>query len=170
MAQGESDVTVSPEAITSPFEDETPRRDAMRVLGSAGAALLGMAGLSATALARGDNRTGTEARRRRKRRKRRPCNCPAPSQINLTFALSDPFSVAAGAGVTREATCPAGFLALSGGVEGIAGELTSECMIRESHTDADGDAWIVNVFCTQATNVDLVVGALCFGKSSFHVQ
>lgn len=32
------------------------------------------------------------------------------------------------------------------------GKVTAPCMIRESHVDPSGSAWMVNVSCTEATN------------------
>jgi hypothetical protein len=149
--------------ITTPFEGDTPRRDAVRTMGAAGATLLGLAGLvGAAAQRKGKNRSvGTE-----KKKKRKKCNCPL---IGLTSAESEPFLLEAGTGATMKALCPDGFIALSGGLQG-ASEVTAQCMIRESHTEPDGSAWAVNVFCTEAANTDLVVGAICFSMRSFQPQ
>lgn len=67
---------------------------------------------------------------------------------------------------TEQAVCPTGFLALSGGLEGES-EVTVPCMVSESHVTPDGSAWVVNVYCLEATNTNLFVGAICFSESSF---
>jgi hypothetical protein len=148
----------------TPFEGETPRREAMRTMGVAGAALFSVVGLGAAAQAKGKNRTAGAKKKRKRRNKK--CKCPL---IGLTSAESEPFSLAADSGATMKAVCPEGFIALSGGLQGES-EVTAQCMIRESHTEPDGSAWVVNVFCTEATNVDLVVGAICFSLRSFQPQ
>jgi hypothetical protein len=71
-------------------------------------------------------------------------------------------------GVTKKAVCPEDFIAISGGLQG-ASAVTVPCMIRESRVEPDGSAWVINVLCTEATNTDLVVGAICFRKSSFQL-
>ena len=73
----------------------------------------------------------------------------------------------AGTGVTKKASCPEGFFPISGGLEG-ATEVTAACQIRESYASADGSGWNINVFCTEATNTDLRVGAICFAENRFH--
>lgn len=148
-------------------DDETPRRDALRRLGLAGAALLGLANLEGTtANTRKSDRTVQGEKKKRKRRNKRTCTC---QKIGLTSAESAPFLVGANQGVTRQADCPAGFIAISGGLEGV-NAVTAPCMMRESHVDASGSAWIVNVFCTEATNTPLLVGAICFSEASFLLQ
>jgi hypothetical protein len=146
--------------VTTPFAGETPRREAVRTMGAAGAALLGALGLSAASRAKGKKRS------KKKKKKKKPCRC---NLIGLTSALSEPFSVGADQGVTKKASCPAGFIAISGGLQGES-EVTVPCMIRESRVEADGSAWVINVFCTEATNTQLRVGAICFSTSSFQQQ
>ena len=154
-------IELSRDGITL-FDDETPRRDAVRSAGVAGAALLGLVGLGAPTPAKGKRRSaGAE-----KKRKRRKCTCPL---IGLTSAESEPFSLAAGTGVSKKAVCPDGFIALSGGLQG-ASEVTAPCMIRESRVEPDGSAWVINVFCIEATNIELVVGAICLSRNSFQLQ
>ncbi len=145
-----------------PFDGETPRREAVRAIGAAGAALLGMAGFAVGVEAKGKRRSaGAE-----KKRKRKKCPC---QPIGLASAESEPFMVSANAGVTMRAFCPAGFIAISGGLQG-AREVTAPCMIRESHDESSGAAWVVNVFCTEATNTELRVGVICFSRDSFQLQ
>ena len=131
------------------------RRTAVRALAAAGAALLGVVGSSA----------GTAAKDAAPAKKKRPCKCQL---IGLTSAESDPFMLDANKGVTKQANCPEGFVSISGGLQGEA-EVTAPCMIRESHPAPDGSAWIVNVFCTEATNTPLRVGVVCFSRSSFQL-
>ena len=97
---------------------------------------------------------------------RKGCKCPL---IGLTSAVSDPFSLAANEGVTQKAFCPDGFISISGGLQGEQ-EVTAPCMIRESHPEPDGSAWVINVFSTEATNTDLRVGVVCFSRRSFELQ
>jgi hypothetical protein len=89
--------------------------------------------------------------------------------IGLASALSEPFSLGKDQGVTKQANCPTGFISISGGLQGEA-EVTAPCMIRESHPAPDGSAWIVNVFCTDATNTPLQVGVVCFSRGSFQLE
>jgi hypothetical protein len=139
---------------TTPFDGDTPRRDAVRLMGAAGAALLGVVGLGAA--------TPAPAKNRKKAKKK------GTRKIGLTSAVSDPFSLPANAGRTQQAVCPEGFVAISGGVQGDS-EVTAACMMRESHPAPDGSAWIVNVFCTEATNTPLRVGVVCFSRRSFQL-
>lgn len=133
----------------------------MRTLSAAGAALLGMAGLGAATQAKGKKHSvGAE-----NTRKRKTCKCPL---IGLTSAESAPFALGANEGVTKKAVCPEGFIAISGGLQG-ASAVTVPCMIRESRVEPDGSAWVIDVLSTEATNTDLVVGAICFRKSSFQL-
>jgi hypothetical protein len=148
--------------ITTPFDDETPRRDAVRTMGAAGAALLGVVGRGVAVQAKGQHRPVGTA----KKKKHKKCKC---ALIGLTSAESDPFSLAAGTGVTRKDLCPDGFISISGGLQGES-EVTAQCMIRESHPEPDGSAWVINVFCTEDTNTDLRVGVVCFSKRSFQLQ
>lgn len=159
-------MTLSQDQITH-AEEASPRRDALRTIGIAGAALLGLNRLTSTA-AEPDTRAvkGEKQRKHRKQRKKKACAC---SKIGLTSAESAPFTVGANQGVTRQANCPAGFIAISGGLEGVTA-VTAPCMIRESHVDPSGSAWIVNVFCTEATNTPLLVGAICFSEASFQLS
>jgi hypothetical protein len=159
-------VTSTSDDIVTPRDSGTPRREAMRAMGFTGAALLAVVGRSAAAQPPGKDRSLSADKKRKRKRKHKKCNCPP---IGLTFALSDPFSVAADTQKTEQAVCPDGFLALSGGLQG-AEEVTVPCMVSESHVTADGTAWVVNVYCTEATNTNLVVGALCFSTSSFQPQ
>lgn len=152
----------SSDDITS-LDEETPRRHAVRTMGAAGAVLLSVVSLGGS---QAEGKNGSLRADKKKKRKSKKCHCPL---IGLTFAESDPFSVAAGAHKTEQAVCPAGFLALSGGLEG-TGKVTVPCMISESHVTADGNAWVVNVFCIEATNTNLVVGAICFNESSFQPE
>jgi hypothetical protein len=137
------------------------RRTALRALGTTGAALVGLVG-SGRAAAKGTSRAADAA----PAKKKKPCKCQL---IGLTSAESDPFTLEANNGVTKQANCPAGFVSISGGLQGEA-EVTAPCMIRESHPAPDGGAWIVNVFCTQATNTPLRVGVVCFSRSSFQLE
>jgi hypothetical protein len=140
----------------NPRASATPRRDAIRTIGAAGAALLGVVGLGAAAPAQGKNRKkGRNTKGKR-------------DKIGLTSAVSDPFSLPANSGLTQRAFCPEGFVAISGGLQGDS-EVTATCMMRESHPAPDGSAWIVNVFCTQDTNTALRVGVVCFSRSSFQL-
>lgn len=136
------------------------RRTAVRALGAAGATLLGLVGMDATTEAKSTPSAAAAAK------KKRPCKCQL---IGLTSAVSEPFSLEANKGVTKQANCPEGFVSISGGLQGEA-EVTAPCMIRESHPAPDGSAWIVNVFCTEATNTPLQVGVVCFSRSSFQLQ
>jgi hypothetical protein len=138
----------------TPFDGATPRREAVRTIGAAGTALLGVVGLGAVAQSKGKSRAvGTDQ---------------AIGLIGLTSSISEPFSLGANEGVTKRAACPDGFIALSGGLQGDS-EVTVPCMIRESRTEPDGSAWVVNVFCTEATNTALRVGAICLSRSSFQL-
>ena len=139
---------------TTPFDGDTPRCDAVRLMGAAGAALLGVVGLVAA--------TPAPAKNRKKAKKK------GTRKIGLTSAVSDPFSLPANAGRTQQAVCPEGFVAISGGVQGDS-EVTAACMMRESHPAPDGSAWIVNVFCTEASNTPLRVGVVCFRRRSFQL-
>jgi len=113
-------------------------------------------GLGAAAPAQGKNRKkGRNSKGKR-------------DKIGLTSAVSDPFSLPANSGLTQRAFCPEGFVAISGGLQGDS-EVTATCMMRESHPAPDGSAWIVNVFCTEATNTPLRVGVVCFSRSSFRL-
>jgi hypothetical protein len=153
-------MTAMPDDVTTPSAAATPRRTAVRTLGAASAVLLGAVGRGGIAGPRGKARAvGAE-------KKKRSCKCQL---IGLTSAESDPFSLAAGTGATRKALCPDGFIAISGGLQGES-EVTAPCMIRESHPEPDGSAWVVNVFCTEATNTDLRVGVVCFSRRSFQLQ
>jgi hypothetical protein len=154
-------VTSTSDDIATPRDSGAPRREAMRAMGVTGIALLAGVGRGAAAQSPGKDRSLRATKK--KKRKRKKCNCPP---IGLTFALSDPFAVAADTQKTEQAVCPAGFLALSGGLQGEE-EVTVPCMVSESHVTADGSSWVVNVYCTEATNTNLVVGALCFSTSSF---
>jgi hypothetical protein len=143
----------------TPFAGETPRREAVRTLGAAGAAFLGVAGLASETQAKGKNgRVAAEHRRRRRR-----CKC---KPIGFASALSEPFSLQADTGVTMKASCPEGFFPISGGLEG-ATEVTANCQIRESYASADGSGWNINVFCAEASNTTLRVGVICFAESRF---
>lgn len=160
-------MTLSPDQFTH-VEDETPRRDAIRSLGIAGAALLSLTSLSRTASAASESVVRDEKKRKHRNRKRNRKSCTC-QKIGLTSAESAPFEVGANQGVTRQADCAAGFIAISGGLEGV-NAVTAPCMIRESHVDPSGSAWIVNVYCTEATNTPLLVGAICFSEASFQLQ
>lgn len=144
---------VAPITIGEP----SPRRAAVRALGIAGAALLGLAGRD-QGLAKGINK-----KKRKKHKKRHRL------AIGLTSAESEPFSPGAGEGAVMKASCPPGFIAISGGLEGVE-PVTAPCMIRESHDEADGSAWVINVFCTEATNTPLKVGVICFSRDSFRLE
>lgn len=146
--------------------NETPRRDAIRTMSLTGAALLGLASLSDTDTVQGKRTQRPVNTEKKKRKRKKRCTC---QKIGLTSAESAPFTVGANQGETRQATCPAGFIAISGGLEGV-NAVTAPCMIRESHVDPSGSAWIVNVFCTEATNTPLIVGAICFSEESFQLQ
>ncbi|MGH2616564.1 MAG: hypothetical protein ACRDJC_15090, partial [Thermomicrobiales bacterium] len=160
------DVIDSSHDNTTPFDGATPRRQAVRTIGAAGTALLGVVGLGTAARTKGKNRS-VGADHKKKRRKK--CKCKAIERIGLTSAESEPFSVGANEGVTERVECPHGFIAISGGLEGVS-EVTAPCMIRESHDEPDGSAWVVNVFCTKATNTELRVGVICFSRNSFRLQ
>jgi hypothetical protein len=153
-------VVASTDAITTPLDGEAPRRAAVRSIGAAGVALLSVVGLGT---AQGQRKNRSPHADKKKKRKRKKCNCPP---IGLTFAESAPFTVAAGAQKTEQAVCPTGFLALSGGLEGES-EVTVPCMVSESHVTPDGAAWVVNVYCLEASNTNLRVGAICLSESSF---
>lgn len=146
--------------ITTPFDGETPRRNAVRIMGAASAALAGLLGLSVSTEARGKHHSAGGERKGKKTHK--------SHKIGLTSALSDPFTLTANNGVTRKATCPDGFVSISGGLQGDT-EVTSACPIRESYASADGTGWNVNVFCTQDTNTPLRVGVICFSRNSFNL-
>jgi hypothetical protein len=145
------------------FDGRAPRREAVRRLGAVGAALLGVIGLAPVAQARNRQRA---ADKKSTNPWRKGCTCPL---IGLTSAVSEPFSLGANEGVTRKAFCPEGFISISGGLQGEQ-EVTAPCMIRESHPEPDGSAWVINVFCTEATNTDLQVGVACFSRRSFELQ
>ena len=147
----------STDVSTSPG-DVSPRRAAVRTLGFAGAALLGLAGRD-QGPAKG--KTGKNGRKKHKKRHH--------FAIGLTSAESEPFSPGAGQGAVMKASCPEGFIAISGGLEGVD-PVTAPCMIRESHDEPDGSAWVINVFCTEATNTPLKVGVICFSRDSFRLE
>jgi hypothetical protein len=44
------------------------------------------------------------------------------------------------------------------------------CKIRESRVEPVGGAWVINVFCAEATKTELRVGAICFSRDSFQPQ
>jgi len=66
------DMDDRPQTSAGPFEEETPRRAAVRIFGAAGAALLGALGLGATSAATNDtqNRSLVESEQKAKRRSR----------------------------------------------------------------------------------------------------
>jgi hypothetical protein len=146
--------------IVTPFDGETPRRDAVRTMGAASAALLGLLGLSSSAEVRDKRHSAGSEKKRGKKHKHH--------KIGLTSAESDPFTLTANNGVTRKATCPDGFVSISGGLQGTT-EVTAACQIRESYPSADGTGWNINVFCTQDTNTPLRVGVICFSRNSFNL-
>ena len=152
----------SSRAIATTGDSETPRREAIRTMGAAGAALLGVAGLAAPAQAQRKTRSVGEAKKGKKNQGKR-------ARIGLTSAVSNPFSLAANTGVTQKAVCPTGFVAISGGLQGQT-EVTVACQIRESYPSADGTGWNVNVFCTQDTNTPLQVGVVCFNRKNLRLQ
>jgi hypothetical protein len=108
---------------TTPCAGDTPRRDAVRMMGAAGVALLGVVGL----------RDGAQGKKRKQGRHKGGKR----DKIGLTSALSDPFSLPANVGLTQRAFCPAGFVAINGGLQGVS-DVTVPCMIRESRPTPDG--------------------------------
>lgn len=153
------------DAIVTSFDDATPRREAVRAMGLAGVALLGIPSpAAAQAKAKSPNRAVAAETRKARRRRRRNRN-----PIGLTSAESEPFMVGANEGVVMKAFCPQGFIAISGGLQGVD-PVTVPCMIRESHDEASGAAWVVNVFCSEAANTPLKVGVICFSRDSFRLQ
>ncbi|MFN8661430.1 MAG: hypothetical protein U0075_06025 [Thermomicrobiales bacterium] len=144
-----------------PGETSRQRRDAIRALGVMGASLFGAASMLDAAGAAKRKGVSGEKKKRRHRKKR-------PKLIGLASALSDPFTLGANQGATVKAVCPAGYIGISGGLEGES-EVTAPCMIRESHVEPDGQAWKVNVYCLAATNTPLRVGVICFSEDSFRL-
>jgi hypothetical protein len=86
------------EEITTPFDGETPRRDAVLTMGAASAALFGLLGLSVSTEARGKHHSASSEKKGKKKHN--------SHKIGLSSALSDPFTLTANNGVTRKATCP----------------------------------------------------------------
>jgi hypothetical protein len=155
-------VIESSRTVGTAGEVETPRREAIRTMGAAGAALLGAVGLGASAP--GTSRTVSAARRGKNKNKQ-----GKNAKIGLTSAVSSPFALTANTGVTQKAVCPTGFVAISGGLQGQS-EVSVACQIRESYPSADGSGWNINVFCTQDTNTPLMVGAVCFNRKNLRLQ
>jgi hypothetical protein len=144
------------------FAGETPRRDAIRTLGRAGTAVLGLARLGATRQRQGNAQSVTANKKGKK-------TSGKTTKIGLTSAVGSPFAVTAHSGTTQKATCPTGFVAISGGLQGQT-EVTVACQIRESYPSADGSGWNVNVFCAQDTNTPLMVGVVCFNRKNLRLQ
>ena len=138
-----------------------PRREVIRALGALGVSIVGATAVSDVADAAKHKGVNSEKKKRKHRNKRHRL-------IGLASALSEPFTLGANQGATVKASCPTGFIGISGGLEGES-EVTSPCMIRESHVEPDGRAWKVNVFCLEATNTPLRVGVICFSEDSFQL-
>ena len=143
------------------------RREAVRALGAAGAAMWSALSSSAGAVANdaeGDReqpRGGVhEERKRRGKRRRHKPSGGSGARFRLTEFEGEPADIDAGQGATLSATCGRG-VPISGGVFTL---FNDQCFIVESFRSATTSSWSITVECPQAAGPGTFqASVLCLG-------